>query len=238
MAVRSYARPARSRSGSRVPAKVILGGACALLILPTLLVAFGLLETGSSTSMRAGDSRPASYPPQLASSASFAPTIDGAVALATRFEQDYLMADLRDEASARAELEALASEAFTPQLSRMLDEIYVRIEGNPLLIAKREGTPNVASVWPVTYKLERAEAGRVHVVIWAATLAGIKDVAAPRISWTRDRVKLVKLAGNWRIDGYQALTPVVPQVSRELTPTRDPQFYAAQDGAREYDLAP
>lgn len=238
MAVRSYARPSRSRSASRVPVKLILGGVLAVLLLPVVFSTFGLLETGKSTPPTSAAAQEASYPPQLAAGESFAPTTDGAVAMATRFEKDYLTADLRDEATARPALEALASDSFAPQLSRLLDELYARIEGNPLLTAQQEGTPNVARVWPVTYKLERVDAGRVHVVIWAATLAGIKDIAAPRISWTRDRVKLVKVAGNWRVDNYQALTPIVPQVSRELTPTRDPQFYAAQEDAKEYDLAP
>lgn len=235
MPIRSYSRSPRSRRlGLSLPVKLVLGGVAALLLLPVVLSVLGLLggpKSAAITTVR-------HYPPQLASRTSFAPTREGAVAAATHFEKDYLLADLRDEGTARPDLEGMATPRFRPTLSRLLDELYARVQGNPLLIAEREGTPNVAKIWPVTYTVERYDTQRAHVVIWAATLAGIKDTAAPRISWTRDRVKLVKEARAWFVDDYQALTPIVPQVSRELMPTRDPQFYAAQKGAHEYDLAP
>lgn len=241
MPVHSYSRSSRRPSSGRRPEVrkygiyVVIG---LLAFLPLTLAVFGGSGQEKKDAAIASSKSSTSYPPQLATRSTFAPTEQGAVGAATHLEQILLTADLQDEGPTRDKLQALTAPSYQDALTSRLDQLYDQVEGNPLLAAETDGTNYIARTWPVTYKIEDVEGTRAAIVVWSCTIAGIQDQAAPRISWTRDRLTLQWISSKWLLVNYEELTPIVPRLSSGDVPTSDVDFYKQMKGTKFYVPAP
>lgn len=241
MPVHSYSRSSRRPSPGRRPEVrkyAIYAVIGVLALVPLALNVFAGSGPAKKVAPIAGGKSSAKYPPQLANRSTFAPTEQGAVGAATRLEQILLTADLQDEEPTRGKLATLTAPSYQDALTSRLDQLYDHVEGNPLLAAETDGTNYIARTWPVTYKVEDVEGTRAAIVVWSCTIAGIQDQAAPRISWTRDRLTLQWISGKWLLANYEELTPIVPRLSSGDVPTSDVDFYKQMKGTRFYVPAP
>lgn len=196
------------------------------------IVAFGLVIGALTLIGGGGGSKRAATPPATA------PSIDQAIATATAFDQRLQRVDDADEAAASDALLAMSTPQYEDELQDRLDALYERLNSTPIATAASDGDAVYARSVPVTHKVKKIDGKRVQVVIWSVSLAGVERVVSPRASWMRNAVSLEQAEGEWRVSGYEELTPLVPTALAQDQPTVERSFWKAQEGAEFYEVQP
>ncbi len=218
----------RSYSGDPKALPVVPVAIGAALVVVLLVVVLG---------GRGGQAVAKSEVPQIAGRGNYAPSLRGASAAATAFERYYLVADLEELEVARKKLLALTLPDYQNRISGQLNGLFGEGE-HPLKEAKDDGVPFVAKVYPLEYKAKAVNDSQVDVTVWSSTLAGIKDAAVPRVSYSRSQLRMEWTGKTWLLADYKELPAPVPFITANQRGSSDDDFYRAMEGAKSYDDAP